>query len=36
MPGIAPGSLGSDLLKQSTQNLSNTYPHIIQIQTKST
>jgi thioredoxin reductase len=33
--GIAPG-LGSDLLKQSTQNLSNTYPHIIQIQTKST
>jgi thioredoxin reductase len=23
--GIAPGSLGSDLLKQSTQNLSNTY-----------
>jgi hypothetical protein len=29
--GISPGSLGSDLLKQSTQNLSNTYPHITQI-----
>lgn len=29
--GIAPGTLGSDLLKQSTQHLSNIYPHITQI-----
>jgi hypothetical protein len=29
--GIAPGSLGSDLLKDSTEHLSNIYPHIIQI-----
>lgn len=29
--GIAPGTLGSDLLKQSTQHLSNVYPHITQI-----
>jgi heterodisulfide reductase subunit A-like polyferredoxin len=29
--GIAPGSLGSDLLKDSTQHLSSIYPHILQI-----
>lgn len=29
--GIAPGTLGSDLLKQSTRHLSNIYPHITQI-----
>lgn len=29
--GIAPGKLGSDLLIESIQNLSNTYPHILQI-----
>lgn len=29
--GIAPGTLGSDLLKQSIEHLSNTYPHIEQI-----
>ena len=29
--GIAPGTLGSDLLKESTQHLSDTYPHITQI-----
>lgn len=29
--GIAPGTLGSDLLKESTQQLSDTYPHITQI-----
>lgn len=29
--GITSGKLGSDLLVESTQHLSNTYPHIIQI-----
>jgi uncharacterized FAD-dependent dehydrogenase len=29
--GIAPGKLGSDLLIESIDHLSNTYPHIIQI-----
>jgi NADH dehydrogenase FAD-containing subunit len=29
--GIAPGKLGSDLLIESIEHLSNTYPHIIQI-----
>lgn len=29
--GIAPGTLGSDLLTQSTQHLSTAYPHITQI-----
>ena len=29
--GIAPGTLGSELLIQSVQNLSETYPHIVQI-----
>lgn len=29
--GIAPGTLGSDLLKASTQHLSSIYPHIAQI-----
>lgn len=29
--GIAPGKLGSDLLTESTQHLSETYPHITQI-----
>jgi thioredoxin reductase len=29
--GIAPGKLGSDLLIESIENLSDTYPHIIQI-----
>lgn len=29
--GIAPGTLGSDLLTQSTQHLSTVYPHITQI-----
>jgi NADH dehydrogenase FAD-containing subunit len=29
--GIAPGKLGSDLLSESIQHLSETYPHIIQI-----
>jgi hypothetical protein len=30
--GIAPGKLGADLLAESKQHLSETYPHIIQIQ----
>jgi hypothetical protein len=30
--GIAPGKLGVDLLAESIQHLSETYPHIIQIQ----
>ena len=30
--GIAPGKLGSDLLSESIQHLSETYPHIIRIQ----
>ncbi len=30
--GIAPGKLGADLLAESIQHLSETYPHIIQIQ----
>ena len=30
--GIAPGKLGADLLAESKQHLSKTYPHIIQIQ----
>jgi hypothetical protein len=29
--GLAPGTLGSDVLKDSTQHLSDIYPHIIQI-----
>lgn len=29
--GIPPGTLGSDLLSESTRNLSETYPHIVQI-----
>ena len=29
--GIAPGKLGSDLLIESIHNLSNCYPHIVQI-----
>ena len=29
--GIAPGTLGSDLLKESIHHLSQTYPHITQI-----
>ena len=29
--GITPGTLGSDLLRESTQHLSETYPHITQI-----
>lgn len=29
--GIAPGTLGSELLTQSVQNLTETYPHIVQI-----
>jgi len=29
--GIAPGTLGSDLMKQSLQNLETSYPHIQQI-----
>jgi heterodisulfide reductase subunit A-like polyferredoxin len=29
--GVAPGTLGSDLLKESTQHLSDIYPHITQI-----
>ena len=29
--GIAPGKLGSELLKESTAHLSNSYPHITQI-----
>jgi heterodisulfide reductase subunit A-like polyferredoxin len=29
--GIAPGKLGADLLAESKQHLSETYPHIIQI-----
>jgi heterodisulfide reductase subunit A-like polyferredoxin len=29
--GIAPGKLGSDLLLESIENLSNSYPHITQI-----
>ena len=29
--GIPPGKLGSELLTESIQNLSNTYPHITQI-----
>jgi thioredoxin reductase len=29
--GIAPGKLGSDLLAESIQHLSKTYPHIVQI-----
>jgi heterodisulfide reductase subunit A-like polyferredoxin len=29
--GITPGKLGSELLIESTDHLSNTYPHIIQI-----
>lgn len=29
--GITPGTLGSDLLKESTKHLSDTYPHITQI-----
>ena len=29
--GIAPGKLGADLLAESIQHLSETYPHIIQI-----
>ncbi len=29
--GIAPGTLGTDLLSKSTQHLSHTYPHITQI-----
>jgi thioredoxin reductase len=29
--GIAPGKLGSDLLSESIQHLSETYPHITQI-----
>jgi NADH dehydrogenase FAD-containing subunit len=29
--GIAPGKLGSELLVESIDNLSNTYPHIVQI-----
>ncbi|HSD07200.1 FAD-dependent oxidoreductase [Flavobacterium sp.] len=29
--GIPPGKLGSDLLVESIENLSNTYPHITQI-----
>jgi flavin-dependent dehydrogenase len=29
--GIAPGKLGADLLSESIQHLSETYPHIIQI-----
>jgi heterodisulfide reductase subunit A-like polyferredoxin len=29
--GIAPGKLGSDLLIETLEHLSNTYPHIIQI-----
>lgn len=29
--GIASGKLGSDLLVESIENLSNTYPHVIQI-----
>lgn len=29
--GIAPGTLGSDLLRESTQHLSSIYPHIAQI-----
>jgi thioredoxin reductase len=29
--GIAPGKLGSELLAESIENLSNTYPHITQI-----
>jgi len=29
--GIAPGKLGSDILLESIQHLSQTYPHIIQI-----
>lgn len=29
--GIAPGTLGSSLLQESTQHLSDTYPHIAQI-----
>lgn len=30
--GIPPGKLGTDLLSESIQHLSETYPHIIQIQ----
>ncbi|MBP6550358.1 MAG: NAD(P)/FAD-dependent oxidoreductase [Flavobacterium sp.] len=29
--GIAPGKLGSDLLSESIEHLSETYPHIVQI-----
>jgi hypothetical protein len=29
--GIAPGTLGSDLLRESTKHLSDSYPHITQI-----
>lgn len=29
--GIAPGKLGADLLAESAQHLSETYPHVIQI-----
>ena len=29
--GIAPGTLGSDLLTESIQHLSETYPHVVQI-----
>jgi hypothetical protein len=29
--GIAPGTLGADLLKESTRHLSDVYPHITQI-----
>lgn len=29
--GIAPGTLGSDLLKESTRHLSDLYPHIVQV-----
>jgi len=30
--GISPGTLGSDLLKNSSQHLRNCYPHILQIE----
>jgi thioredoxin reductase len=30
--GIAPGTLGTELLSKSTLHLSNTYPHIVQIE----
>jgi heterodisulfide reductase subunit A-like polyferredoxin len=32
--GIAPGTLGSDLLKKSTKHLSDLYPHIVQVQSE--